>query len=231
MTGSPQAAPGTASGDHSERPSQRPWLDPGLPVPERVALLMGAMTLEERSARRTRSRTSTPTTTPTRCAARGSARASSPAVRPGATSATRASSRSTSTPPSGTPSRRPPRRAAALRRDVIHGHRTVFPIPLGLAAAWTRTSSSAATTAAHEAVVDGVAWTFAPMVDLSEERVGAGSRSLGETPVLSGRMAAAMVRGPGRRTRTSRPDRSLCQALRRVRPRGGRARLRHGLGR
>lgn len=82
-------------------------------------------------------------------------------------------------------------------RDVIHGHRTVFPIPLGLAATWDedlvcRTARLAAT----EASLEGVTWTFAPMVDLSEEpRWGRVAESLGESPVLAGRLAAAMVRG------------------------------------
>jgi beta-glucosidase len=82
-------------------------------------------------------------------------------------------------------------------RDVIHGHRTVFPIPLGLASAWDEElAEQVGEIAAHEAVVDGVAWTFAPMVDLSEEpRWGRVAESLGETPVLSGRLAAALVRG------------------------------------
>ncbi|MDF2093568.1 glycoside hydrolase family 3 N-terminal domain-containing protein [Knoellia sp. 3-2P3] len=82
-------------------------------------------------------------------------------------------------------------------RDVIHGHRTVFPIPLGLASAWDEElAEQVGEIAAHEAVVDGVAWTFAPMVDISEEpRWGRVAESLGETPVLSGRLAAALVRG------------------------------------
>ncbi|MDF2145584.1 glycoside hydrolase family 3 N-terminal domain-containing protein [Knoellia sp. p5-6-4] len=82
-------------------------------------------------------------------------------------------------------------------RDVIHGHRTVFPIPLGLASAWDEElAEQVGQIAAHEAVVDGVAWTFAPMVDISEEpRWGRVAESLGETPVLSGRLAAALVRG------------------------------------
>jgi beta-glucosidase len=82
-------------------------------------------------------------------------------------------------------------------RDVIHGHRTVFPIPLGLAAAWdedlvVRTSRLAAT----EAAMDGVAWTFAPMLDICEDpRWGRVAESLGEAPVLAGRLGAAMVGG------------------------------------
>ncbi|GAA2113997.1 glycoside hydrolase family 3 N-terminal domain-containing protein [Actinomadura alba] len=82
-------------------------------------------------------------------------------------------------------------------RDVIHGHRTVCPIPLGLAASWDEDLlEEVARVAASEAVVDGVAWTFAPMVDISEEpRWGRVAESLGETPVLSGRLAAALVRG------------------------------------
>jgi beta-glucosidase len=55
-------------------------------------------------------------------------------------------------------------------RDVIHGHRTVFPIPLGLAAAWDEDLVCRATrVAAAEASADGVTWTFAPMLDISEE--------------------------------------------------------------
>lgn len=82
-------------------------------------------------------------------------------------------------------------------RDVIHGHRTVFPIPLGLAAAWDEDLlCRAARLAAAEASVDGVAWTFAPMLDLSEEpRWGRVAESLGEAPVLASRLGAAMVRG------------------------------------
>ena len=93
-------------------------------------------------------------------------------------------------------------------RDVIHGHRTVCPIPLGLAASFDEDLVEAvAALAASEAVVDGVAWSFAPMVDLSEEpRWGRVAESLGETPVLSGRLAAAMVRG-FQGTDPSDPDR------------------------
>ena len=82
-------------------------------------------------------------------------------------------------------------------RDVIHGHRTVFPIPLGLAAAWDEDLvCRTARLAAAEASADGVAWTFAPMLDISEEpRWGRVAESLGEAPVLAARLGAAMVRG------------------------------------
>ena len=82
-------------------------------------------------------------------------------------------------------------------RDVIHGHRTVFPIPLGLAAAWDEDLvCRTARHAAAEARMDGVVWTFAPMLDISEEpRWGRVAESLGEAPVLAGRLGAAMVRG------------------------------------
>ncbi len=82
-------------------------------------------------------------------------------------------------------------------RDVIHGHRTVYPIPLGLAAAWDEDlTRRCAELAAAEAAHDGVAWTFAPMMDISEEpRWGRVAESLGESPVLAGRLAVAMVHG------------------------------------
>ena len=198
MTGSPQAASGTASGGHSERPSQRPWLDPGLPVAERVALLMGAMTLEEKVGQTHQVANIHPDDDAD--ALRG-ARIGSSLFASGATGGNErdegvlafnidaAQRHAVEGSRLGVP--------LLFGRDVIHGHRTVFPIPLGLAAAWDEDLvERAATTAAREAVVDGVAWTFAPMVDLSEEpRWGRVAESLGETPVLSGRMAAAMVRG------------------------------------
>lgn len=82
-------------------------------------------------------------------------------------------------------------------RDVIHGHRTIYPIPLGLAAGWDEELVRACSElAATEATRDGVAWTFAPMVDISEEpRWGRVAESLGESPVLAGRLAAAQVAG------------------------------------
>jgi len=82
-------------------------------------------------------------------------------------------------------------------RDVIHGHRTVFPIPLGLAAAWDEDlMRRTARLAAAEARADGVTWTFAPMLDISEDpRWGRVAESLGEAAALSGRLGAALVSG------------------------------------
>ena len=82
-------------------------------------------------------------------------------------------------------------------RDVIHGFRTIFPIPLGQAASWNpelvRTS---ARIAALEAARAGVNWTFAPMVDIGRDpRWGRVAECLGEDPRLSGELAAAMVEG------------------------------------
>src|SRR5580700_1272429 len=52
-------------------------------------------------------------------------------------------------------------------RDVIHGYRTVFPIPLGQSASWDRDLiSQAAREAALEATADGIHWAFAPMIDI-----------------------------------------------------------------
>ncbi len=82
-------------------------------------------------------------------------------------------------------------------RDVIHGHRSVAPIPLGLAASFDpELVRLAAEQAAREAVVDGIAWTFSPMLDISEEpRWGRVAESFGEAPVLASRLAAAATQG------------------------------------
>ena len=55
-------------------------------------------------------------------------------------------------------------------RDVIHGYKTIFPIPLGQAASWNpEIVENAARVAAEEASSDGIRWTFAPMVDISRD--------------------------------------------------------------
>jgi beta-glucosidase len=84
-----------------------------------------------------------------------------------------------------------------IGRDVVHGYRTVFPIPLGQAASWNPALiERAAAVAAEEARSHGVNWTFAPMVDVGRDpRWGRIAETLGEDPRLSGELAAAMVRG------------------------------------
>jgi len=82
-------------------------------------------------------------------------------------------------------------------QDVIHGFRTVFPIPLGQAASWDpELVRKAARVAAGEASREGIQWTFAPMMDIARDaRWGRIAESLGEDPYLAGILAAAMVRG------------------------------------
>lgn len=82
-------------------------------------------------------------------------------------------------------------------RDVIHGFRTVFPIPLGQAASWNpERIREGARVAAREAATAGINWTFAPMLDIGRDpRWGRIAESLGEDPFLSGILGAAMVRG------------------------------------
>lgn len=82
-------------------------------------------------------------------------------------------------------------------RDVVHGYRTIFPIPLAQAASWNPDLiECSAVVAANEAQSHGINWTFAPMVDIGRDpRWGRIAETLGEDPYLSGELAAAMVRG------------------------------------
>ncbi len=81
--------------------------------------------------------------------------------------------------------------------DVIHGYRTVFPVPLGEAASFDPAAvERAASVAAAEASAAGVKWTFAPMVDIARDpRWGRIVEGSGEDPYLGSVMAAARVRG------------------------------------
>lgn len=81
--------------------------------------------------------------------------------------------------------------------DVIHGFRTEFPIPLGLASSWdTQLVERAARVAAREASASGVRWTFSPMVDIARDaRWGRMAEGSGEDPYLGSAMAGAYVRG------------------------------------
>jgi beta-glucosidase len=81
--------------------------------------------------------------------------------------------------------------------DVIHGHRTTFPVPLALAASWDPAAvETVARTGATEARADGVAWVFSPMVDISRDaRWGRIVESSGEDPYLGSALARAWVNG------------------------------------
>ncbi|WP_349898993.1 glycoside hydrolase family 3 N-terminal domain-containing protein [Parafrigoribacterium soli] len=81
--------------------------------------------------------------------------------------------------------------------DVIHGMRTIFPVPIALAASWSpKTIESVQSAAAREARALGIHWTFAPMVDIARDpRWGRIIEGAGEDPVLGAAVAAAQVRG------------------------------------
>ncbi|MXP49195.1 beta-glucosidase BglX [Pantoea sp. Eser] len=79
--------------------------------------------------------------------------------------------------------------------DVVHGQRTIFPIPLGLAASWDLDAvKEVGRVSAYEAADDGLNMTWAPMVDVSREpRWGRGSEGFGEDTYLTGEMGRSMV--------------------------------------
>ncbi|SDC01575.1 beta-glucosidase [Raineyella antarctica] len=81
--------------------------------------------------------------------------------------------------------------------DVIHGLRTIFPVPIGLAASWDpELVERSQAVAAREARAVGIHWTFAPMVDIARDpRWGRMVEGAGEDPYLGAMMAAAQVRG------------------------------------
>jgi len=80
--------------------------------------------------------------------------------------------------------------------DVIHGHRTIFPIPLALASSWDMDAiGQSGRVAAMEAAADSLDITFAPMVDISRDpRWGRSSEGFGEDTYLTSRIAGVMVR-------------------------------------
>jgi beta-glucosidase len=82
-------------------------------------------------------------------------------------------------------------------QDVIHGYRTIFPIPLAEACSWDLDAiQGSARIAATEAAAAGVHWTFAPMVDIARDpRWGRIMEGAGEDPYLGSLIAAARVKG------------------------------------
>lgn len=81
--------------------------------------------------------------------------------------------------------------------DVIHGYKTMFPIPLAQAASWdTAAARQGCAVAAREAAADGIQWAFAPMIDISRDaRWGRIMESAGEDPYLTSVMARAWIEG------------------------------------
>jgi beta-glucosidase len=81
--------------------------------------------------------------------------------------------------------------------DVIHGYRTIFPIPLAIAATWDpEMAQLSARVAAREARAAGIHWTFAPMLDVARDpRWGRIAEGSGEDPLLTSVMGAGYVRG------------------------------------
>ena len=81
--------------------------------------------------------------------------------------------------------------------DVVHGYRTIFPVPLAMASSWDPAVEEAAQhQAGHDARAAGIQWTFTPMVDIARDaRWGRIVEGAGEDPYLGAAMAAAQVRG------------------------------------
>jgi len=81
--------------------------------------------------------------------------------------------------------------------DVIHGFRTIYPVPIAMAASWDpAVAEKAQSMAAREARATGIQWTFAPMVDIARDpRWGRMMEGAGEDPFLGSRMAEAQVKG------------------------------------
>lgn len=81
--------------------------------------------------------------------------------------------------------------------DVIHGYKTMMPVPIGQAASWdAEVARSGAAVAAKEASASGINWTFAPMMDIARDaRWGRMMESAGEDPFLTSYMSKAWIEG------------------------------------
>lgn len=81
--------------------------------------------------------------------------------------------------------------------DVIHGYKTIFPVPLGETASWDmEAAQESARIAALESVAQGVNWTFSPMIDISRDaRWGRIMEGSGEDPYLTSQVAVAKING------------------------------------
>lgn len=176
----------------------RPWLDATLSVAERVGLLRAAMTREEKVGQLVQVANPDPVRDAAALAAGafGTCIVASGEhagnVRDAGTQAEAVNAlqrAAVGTSRLGVP--------LVVARDVIHGHRTVFPIPLGQAASFDADLVRAcARVAAREATADGVRWTFAPMLDVAQDpRWGRVAESWGEDPWLGAHLGVAAVEG------------------------------------
>lgn len=97
--------------------------------------------------------------------------------------------------------------------DVVHGYRTIFPVPVAMASTWRPESiEAAARVAAVEASSAGLHWTFAPMIDIARDpRWGRIVEGAGEDPYLGAQLAIAQVRGY-QGADLSRPDTIMATA-------------------
>ena len=117
---------------------------------------------------------------------------------------------------------------AIFGADVIHGYRTIFPIPLASACSWNpELLRKSCRIAAAEAKTSGVDWTFAPMIDLAfDARWGRIAEGFGESPYAASVFCVAAVKGfQGDDLSAPRLDRRLLETFRRLRRLGGRPRL------
>lgn len=176
----------------------RPWLDASRPRAERVGALLEAMTLEEKAGQLNQVANPDPDDDAAALAAAsfGTCIVASGAhagnVRDAGTQAeavNRLQRAAVETSRLGVP--------LVVARDVIHGHRTVFPIPLGQAASFDpELVRDCARAAAREAAADGVRWTFAPMLDVAQDPSwGRIAESWGEDAWLASLLGAAAVEG------------------------------------
>lgn len=170
----------------------RPWLDPTWPVPQRVDALLATMTLEEKVAQLHQVANPSPDDVGGfgTCIVASGEHAGN--VRDAGTQARSVNTlqrRAVEGTRLGIP--------LIVARDVIHGHRTVFPIPLGQAASFDADLvRDCARVAAREATADGVRWTFAPMLDVAQDpRWGRIAESWGEDAWLAAHLGAAAVEG------------------------------------
>jgi len=84
-----------------------------------------------------------------------------------------------------------------IGRDVIHGYKTIFPIPLAMSCSWdTVLIEKSARVAAVEASADGIRWTFSPMIDIARDaRWGRIAEGYGEDPFLTSKLGRACILG------------------------------------